>query len=99
MKIVTSVVLKRFDELTEEDAERDGFKRGFQSVCRKLRCGGYGFSTKFPEIEGCRYEAEYCSPLDKLRRFLRRTYRAQPDTLFEIIQWKLIKEGGSDVQV
>jgi len=86
--VVTSVVLKRFGNLTELDAELDGFKRGFQSVCRKLQCGGYGF-----EIDGCMYEAEHCSPLNKLHKFLRRNYKAKPDTLFEIISWKLIKGG------
>ena len=82
--IVTSVVLKRFGNLTELDAELDGFKRGYQpGICERVHNGCHG------RFLGCMADQERCTPLNKLWKFLRKTYRAQPETLFEIIRWKL----------
>ena len=82
--ICTEVELKRFGELTEEDAERDGFKRGYQpGICERVHNGCHG------RFVGCMADQERCTPLNKLWKFLYKTYKAQPDTLFEIIRWKL----------
>ena len=90
--IVTSVKLVQFFDLTEEIAEKDGFKRGYQGeVCQKIGCGLAGRRGE------CLSEnEERCTPLNKLHQFLRKNYKDAEQRFFEVISWKL-KEGGSNV--
>ncbi len=90
--IVTSVKLVQFFDLTEEIAEKDGFKRGYQGeVCQKIGCGLAGRRGEcLSEFE------ERCTPLNKLHQFLRKNYKDAEQRFFEVISWEL-KEGGGNV--
>ena len=77
--VCTEVIVKRYDELTEEDALRDGFEDGFQQE----------FCDRYCHFERSRELCNPCPAIFKLKLFLLKNYDAKPETLFNLIRWEL----------
>ncbi len=76
--VCTDVAVKTYGELTQEDAQADGFEDGYQQDFCPAFCSSANNCIS-------------CRAVDKLRLFLKKKHRKAENMTFVVIRWRLIK--------